>query len=89
MIESFQRLDLHLQIDLWFTENDYYPDRMAQMQLLCSRDFKVHFDPRIGLHIQLPILFDYFHLSSVLTTLHCSLLTLLPPMISFGFVLLP
>ncbi len=49
------------------------------MQLLCSRAFKVHFDPRIGIHIQIPVLFDYFHLSSVLCTIHCTLLTLLPP----------
>ena len=49
------------------------------MQLLCSRNFKVHFDPRQGVHIQVPVLFDYFHLSAVLCTIHCTLLTLLPP----------
>ena len=49
------------------------------MQLLCSRSFKIHFDPRQGIHIQIPVLFDYFHLSAVLCTIHCTLLTLLPP----------
>jgi hypothetical protein len=49
------------------------------MQQLCSRIFKVHFDPRQGIHIQLPVLFDYFHLSAVIVTVHCALLTLLPP----------
>lgn len=49
------------------------------MQLLCSRTLKIKFDPRHGLHLQMPVIFDYFHLSSVLVTIHCSLLTLLPP----------
>ena len=50
-----------------------------QMQLLCSRCLKIKFDPRQGVHLQLPVIFDYFHLSAVLVTLHCTLLTLLPP----------
>jgi hypothetical protein len=84
MVETFQRLDLQLSIELWFTENDFSIERIAQMQLLCARQFKVHFDPRLGIHLQVPVLFDYFHLSALLTTIHVSLLTLLPPMISFG-----
>jgi len=43
--------------------------------------------PRQGIHLQVPVLFDYFHLSAVLTTIHCSLLTLLPP-VMLGFALL-
>lgn len=122
-MESFEKLDLQLYIDLWFTENDYKPISSTSslsngdqtesssggfsnlnntngstngsnpnntqnnnnnnnnngMQLLCSRLFKVHFDPRQGIHIQLPVIFDYFHLSAVLVTIHCTLLTLLPP----------
>ena len=72
MIESFQRLDLQLNIELWFTEADYNSERISQMQQLCVRTFKVHFDPRFGIHLQIPILFDYFHLSGVLTTIHCN-----------------
>ncbi len=85
MVETFERLDLQLSIDLWFSENDYSVERVAQMQLLCARQLKVRFDPRIGIHLQIPILFDYFHLSAVLATIHASLLTLLPPMVSFGY----
>lgn len=84
MVEAFQRLDLQLNIELWFTETDYSPERISQMQQLCARTFKVHFDPRFGIHLQMPILFDYFHLCAVLTTIHCQLLTLLPPMITFN-----
>ena len=54
------------------------------MQLLCSRLFKVHFDPRQGIHVQIPVVFDYFHLSAVLATIHCTLLTLLPP-VAIGY----
>jgi hypothetical protein len=84
MIESFQRLELQLNIELWFTDADYNSDRITQMQQLCVRTFKIHFDPRLGIHLQVPILFDYFHLSAVLATIHCVLLTLLPPMITFN-----
>lgn len=122
MVECFEKLDLQLFIELWFTENDYKPISTATstngdsttdsngftnlnnlnsstngsssnnnltntntnssnngMQLLCSRLFKVRFDPRQGIHIQIPVVFDYFHLSAVLVTIHCTLLTLLPP----------
>ncbi len=114
-------MDLQLNVELWFTENDYKPldshvsNNMSSasltsssssaghssgnftnltstntsnsnltnssngMQLLCSRAFKIHFDPRQGIHLQVPVMFDYFHLSAVLTTIHCTLLTLLPP----------
>ncbi len=131
-------MDLQLNIELWFTENDYKPLSTSSsnletqannassislssssssntapnsvvftnlnnlgannsqannnsssslnnntnpngMQLLCSRAFKIRFDPRQGIHLQIPVLFDYFHLSAVLTTIHCTLLTLLPP----------
>jgi hypothetical protein len=113
LIESFEKLDLQLNVELWFTESEYKPlssllasmsssnmntsnnsngnntttsannpnNQMNSngMQQLCCRTFKIKFDPRQGIHLQVPVLFDYFHLSAVLTTIHCSLLTLLPP----------
>ena len=57
----------------------FSPEKIAQMQQLCSRCFKLHFNPRSGLHTHLPILFDYFHLSALTTTIHGSLLCLIPP----------
>ena len=116
IIESFEKLDLQINVELWFSENDYKPQQRTlslnsssgvtslenscsngstnnlsnnsggsgatagnSMQLLCSRTLKIRFDLRKGLHLQVPIIFDYFHLSAVLVTFHCSLLTLLPP----------
>ena len=132
IVESFEKLDLQLFIELWFTENDYKPVSFVNlmtnnnnnseseivntsstglnntnntngngsninpsatignnngMQLLCSRLFKVHFDPRQGIHAQIPVVFDYFHLSAVLATIHCTLLTLLPP-VAIGYILI-
>jgi len=118
LIESFEKLDLQLSVELWFTESEYKPlssllvslsssNMNANgnansnsptnnpnselntngMQQLCCRTFKIKFDPRQGIHLQVPVLFDYFHLSAVLTTIHCSLLTLLPP-VMLGFALL-
>jgi signal-transduction protein with cAMP-binding, CBS, and nucleotidyltransferase domain len=49
------------------------------MEQLCSRCYKLHFNPRLGLHTHIPILFDYFHLSAITTTIHGSLLCLIPP----------
>jgi hypothetical protein len=49
------------------------------MQQLCSRCYKLHFNPRLGIHTHIPILFDYFHLSALTTTIHASLLCLIPP----------
>lgn len=158
-MESFEKLDLQLNVELWFTENDYRPslstsssqpsspapstgqqsneNNFANMlmsmtaatntnnnqtsqtsqqqqqqtsslngsstnlqsassnggnaassnplQQLCVRTFKIKFDPRRGIHLQIPVLFDYFHLSAVMMTLHCTLLTLLPP-VMLGYV---
>ena len=84
MIDSFQKLGLQLNVELWFTDLDYNIDRISQMQQLCVRSFNIHFDPRFGIHLQIPIIFDYFHLSSILTKIHCVLQTLLPPIIVFN-----
>ena len=112
LVESFEKLDLQLNIELWFTETDFKPLLNSSqdlsntgsamftnlnnvsnasstssgnasggnnMQQLCVRTFKIKFDPRQGIHLQIPVIFDYFHLSGVLVTMHCTLLTLLPP----------
>jgi hypothetical protein len=67
---------------------------MPSMQQLCSRCYKLHFNPRFGIHTHVPILFDYFHLSALTTTIHGSLLCLIPPYVfdrykfSYCFVLI-
>ncbi|CAF1327656.1 unnamed protein product [Rotaria sordida] len=79
IIECFNRLEMQLFLELYFLERDYSPEKMPNMQQLCSRCYKLHFDPRIGIHTHIPILFDYFHLSALTTTIHSSLLCLIPP----------
>ncbi|CAF2818752.1 unnamed protein product [Rotaria sp. Silwood2] len=79
IIECFNRLDMQLFVELYFLERDYSPEKMPNMQQLCSRCYKLHFDPRVGIHTHVPIFFDYFHLSALTTTIHSSLLCLIPP----------
>ncbi|CAF3400717.1 unnamed protein product [Rotaria socialis] len=79
IVECFNRLDMQLFLELYFLERDYTAEKMPTMQQLCSRCFKLHFDPRFGIHTHVPILFDYFHLSALTTTVHSSLLCLIPP----------
>ncbi|CAF3420417.1 unnamed protein product [Rotaria sp. Silwood1] len=79
IIECFNRLDMQLFIELYFLERDYSPEKMPNMQQLCSRCYKLHFDPRVGIHTHVPMLFDYFHLSALTATIHSSLLCLIPP----------
>jgi len=54
-------------------------EKLSTMQQLCSRCYKLYFNPRLGIHTHIPILFDYFHLSALTTTIHASLLCLIPP----------
>ncbi|UJR28838.1 hypothetical protein I4U23_010062 [Adineta vaga] len=77
--ESFNRMDMQLCVELYFIEKDYSPEKLSTIQPLCSRCYKLHFNPRLGLHTHVPILFDYFHLSAITTTIHASLLCLIPP----------
>ncbi|CAF4394390.1 unnamed protein product, partial [Adineta steineri] len=52
---------------------------ISAIQPLCSRNYKLHFKPRLGLPIPVPISFDYFHLSALPVTIHASLRCLIPP----------
>ena len=54
-------------------------EKMSTMQQLCSRSYKLHFNPRLGIHTHVPVVFDYFHLSALTMTIHGSLLCLIPP----------
>ncbi|CAF3528073.1 unnamed protein product [Rotaria sp. Silwood1] len=77
--DCFNRMDMQLCIELFFMEKDYSPEKIGTMQSLCSRCYKLHCNPRSGTHTHVPILFDYFHLSAITTTIHASLLCLIPP----------
>ncbi|XP_078209240.1 protein FAM135B isoform X2 [Callithrix jacchus] len=51
--------------------------------MVSSRALGLHFHPRNGLHHQVPVMFDYFHLSVISVTIHASLVALQQPLISF------
>ena len=93
--DSFNRMDMQLCIELYFIDKDYSyvvfysktkkfiisfrEEKLSTMQQLCSRSYKLHFNPRLGIHTHVPIFFDYFHLSAITTSIHASLLCLIPP----------
>lgn len=48
---------------------------------ISSRTLGLHFHPRRGLHHQVPVMFDYFHLSVISVTVHAALVALQQPLI--------
>ncbi len=94
--ETLERLDLHLIIELWFTDQGYVGggsgggsdahDRSTNgngggISCVSSRTLQLHFSPTKGLHYHLPVLFDYFHLAAVTVTIHASLIAIHQPYI--------
>ncbi|XP_007938762.1 protein FAM135B [Orycteropus afer afer] len=56
---------------------------VAGAPVVSSRSLGLHFHPRRGLHHQVPVMFDYFHLSVISVTVHAALVALQQPLISF------
>lgn len=54
---------------------------VAGAPLISSRTLGLHFHPRRGLHHQVPVMFDYFHLSVISVTIHAALVALQQPLI--------
>lgn len=50
---------------------------------ISSRTLGLHFHPRQGLHHQVPVMFDYFHLSVISVTVHAALVALQQPLIRY------
>nr|XP_051700827.1 protein FAM135B [Oryctolagus cuniculus] len=64
----------------------HLPSRLrdvAGAPMISSRTLGLHFHPRRGLHHQVPVMFDYFHLSVISVTIHAALVALQQPLISF------
>ncbi|VTJ54395.1 Hypothetical predicted protein [Marmota monax] len=57
---------------------------VAGAPMISSRTLGLHFHPRRGLHHQVPVMFDYFHLSVISVTVHAALVALQQPLISFA-----
>lgn len=56
---------------------------VAGAPLISSRTLGLHFHPRRGLHHQVPVMFDYFHLSVISVTIHAALVALQQPLIRY------
>ncbi|XP_067938421.1 protein FAM135A-like isoform X2 [Watersipora subatra] len=75
--ESIEKAGLKFIIELWFTEDEVVTD--DNMEVACSRVYDVNFSPTLGLHIHLPVIFDYFHMAAICVTVHASLIALHQP----------
>lgn len=56
---------------------------VAGAPMISSRTLGLHFHPRRGLHHQVPVMFDYFHLSVISMTIHAALVALQQPLIRY------
>jgi len=94
--ETLERLDLHLVMELWFSEQGFSMSGIGESQdrsgngnsnggigCVSSRTLQLHLSPTRGLHYHLPILFDYFHLAAVTVTVHASLIAVHQPYIKY------
>ena len=55
----------------------------STIECVSSRVLRLNFNPSRGLHYHLPVLFDYFHLAAVSTTIHMVLSSLHQPYIKW------
>ncbi|XP_053566399.1 protein FAM135A isoform X3 [Bombina bombina] len=81
--ETLNELNFQLSIELYFTDTDYSPNDPNALQLISSRNLKLHFNLHRGLHHHINLMFDYFHLSVISVIVHGSLVALHQPLISF------
>ncbi|XP_017367490.1 protein FAM135B [Cebus imitator] len=81
--DALSEVDFQLKVDLHFTDSEQQLRDVAGAPMVSSRTLGLHFHPRNGLHHQVPVMFDYFHLSVISVTIHASLVALQQPLISF------
>ncbi|XP_023619671.1 protein FAM135B [Myotis lucifugus] len=81
--EALSEVDFELKVDLHFTDSEQQLRDAAGAPVISSRTLGLHFHPRRGLHHQVPVMFDYFHLSVISVTVHAALVALQQPLISF------
>nr|KAF6326291.1 family with sequence similarity 135 member B [Pipistrellus kuhlii] len=81
--EALSEVDFQLKVDLHFTDSEQQLQDPAGPPAISSRTLGLHFHPRQGLHHQVPVMFDYFHLSVISVTVHAALVALQQPLISF------
>ncbi|XP_037022306.2 protein FAM135B [Artibeus jamaicensis] len=81
--EALSEVDFQLRVDLHFTDSEQQLRDVVGAPVISSRTLGLHFHPRRGLHHQVPVMFDYFHLSVISVTVHAALVALQQPLISF------
>ncbi|KAM9198572.1 protein FAM135B [Dugong dugon] len=81
--DALSEVEFQLKVDLHFTDSEQQLQDVAGPPLISSRTLGLHFHPRRGLHHQVPVMFDYFHLSVISVTVHAALVALQQPLISF------
>ncbi|XP_060056990.1 protein FAM135B [Erinaceus europaeus] len=81
--EALSEVDFQLKVDLHFTDNEQQLRDVTGAPVISTRTLGLHFHPRRGLHHQVPVMFDYFHLSVISVTIHAALVALQQPLISF------
>uniref|UniRef100_A0A8D2DE30 Family with sequence similarity 135 member B n=1 Tax=Sciurus vulgaris TaxID=55149 RepID=A0A8D2DE30_SCIVU len=81
--DALSGVDFQLKVDLHFTDSEEQLRDVAGTPMISSRTLSLHFHPRRGLHHQVPVMFDYFHLSVISVTIHAALVALQQPLISF------
>ncbi|KAL5015813.1 hypothetical protein ScPMuIL_005402 [Solemya velum] len=82
--DQLESTEFQLAIELWVGEEELEPTELAQkMEFASMRTLQLHFSPTRGLHHHVPVLFDYFHLSCVEVTIHCTLIALHQPYIKY------
>uniref|UniRef100_A0A8D0TBS0 DUF676 domain-containing protein n=1 Tax=Sus scrofa TaxID=9823 RepID=A0A8D0TBS0_PIG len=84
--EALSEVDFQLKVDLHFTDSQQQLRDVAGVPVISSRVLGLHFHPRRGLHHQVPVMFDYFHLSVISVTVHAALVALQQPLIGSFYV---
>ncbi|XP_051015523.1 protein FAM135B [Acomys russatus] len=81
--DALSEVEFQLKVDLHFTDSEQQLRDVTGTPMISSRTLGLHFHPRKGLHHQVPVMFDYFHLSVISVTIHAALVALQQPLISF------
>ena len=80
-IKQVQKTNFLLQIELWFTDQEFLSSQHSSIECVSARQLLIHFDLCRGIHYNLPVIFDYFHLSAVIVSIHGCLVTICQPYI--------
>ncbi|XP_046554635.1 protein FAM135A-like [Haliotis rubra] len=79
LLDSLERLDLQLAVELWFGDEENGSVLQDKMECVSVRTLQLHFQPTKGVHHHVPILFDYFHLSTIEVSIHGTLIAIHQP----------